>query len=169
MPWNVTVASGLKNVVLPNGLRYSAGESATLSDDEYSTVTEPGSLFSSSVQAGVLSLAASTGPGGFTLVNGTPNILTWTAPGDGALHRFMIFGAMDVTSAETGGLVGVTATYPDGAVAGWTLFADNQVAGANYSGYTAPLITKAGTTVTVQQYTALTAGAAVLWAEIWAL
>lgn len=34
----VTIRSGLKNVVLPNGLRYKAGDVAVLSDDEYSLI-----------------------------------------------------------------------------------------------------------------------------------
>jgi hypothetical protein len=34
----VTIASGLKNVVLPNGLRYDAGAVVVLSDAEYSLI-----------------------------------------------------------------------------------------------------------------------------------
>jgi hypothetical protein len=34
----VTIASGLHNVVLPNGLRYKAGAVAVLSDAEYSLI-----------------------------------------------------------------------------------------------------------------------------------
>lgn len=35
----VTIAPGLTNVVLPNGLRYNAGAVVTLSDEQYSTIS----------------------------------------------------------------------------------------------------------------------------------
>jgi hypothetical protein len=34
----VTIADGAANVVLPNGLRYTAGDTAVLSDEEYSLI-----------------------------------------------------------------------------------------------------------------------------------
>ena len=45
----VTIASGLDNVVLPNGLRYKAGAVVVLSDAEYGLIPAGalGSLFSS--------------------------------------------------------------------------------------------------------------------------
>lgn len=45
----VTIASGLSNVVLPNGLRYVAGDVVVLSDEEYSLIPDGAlsSLFSS--------------------------------------------------------------------------------------------------------------------------
>jgi len=45
----VTIAGGLDNVVLPNGLRYTAGGVAVLSDEEYSLIPAGAlsSLFSS--------------------------------------------------------------------------------------------------------------------------
>ena len=36
--YTVTLASGLENIVLPNGLRYSAGDTADLSDEQYSVI-----------------------------------------------------------------------------------------------------------------------------------
>lgn len=36
----VTIHSGLKDVVLPNGLRYGAGDVAVLSDEEYSLIPQ---------------------------------------------------------------------------------------------------------------------------------
>jgi hypothetical protein len=41
----VTIASGLSGVVLPNGIAYSAGAVAVLSDEEYSLLT-PGAVAS---------------------------------------------------------------------------------------------------------------------------
>jgi hypothetical protein len=45
----VTIAAGLSNVVLPNGLRYTAGDTAVLSDEEYSLIAPAAAsaLFSS--------------------------------------------------------------------------------------------------------------------------
>jgi hypothetical protein len=45
----VTIASGLGNVVLPNGLRYKAGAVVVLSDEEYSLIAPAtaSALFSS--------------------------------------------------------------------------------------------------------------------------
>jgi hypothetical protein len=35
----VTIAAGKTNVVLPNGVRYKAGDVVVLSDEEYSTIS----------------------------------------------------------------------------------------------------------------------------------
>lgn len=48
MPYTVTLNAGLKNVVLPNGLRYSGGAVVTLSDEQYAQVAlSAASLFAS--------------------------------------------------------------------------------------------------------------------------
>ena len=39
MSWTVTIKSGMKDVVLPNGLRYQAGADVVLSDTEYSKLS----------------------------------------------------------------------------------------------------------------------------------
>lgn len=39
MPYQVTVAPGLSNVVLPDGLRHKAGDVVTLTDDQYGTLS----------------------------------------------------------------------------------------------------------------------------------
>jgi hypothetical protein len=56
---------------------------------------------------------------------------------------------------------------PDGVGGGPALMNGNQGAGFNYAYSSAAFIIKAGSTVTIQQSVALTAGAATLWAEIW--
>jgi hypothetical protein len=116
-----------------------------------------------------LNLVATTGITGFALVNGTPTILSWTAPNDGNLHRIMFFASMDVSSNETGGAVDIVFTDPAGTIVVWSFFLANQNAGYNYGQATIIFpIVKPGTTVYITQGTALTAGAATLWAEIWA-
>lgn len=115
---------------------------------------------------------AVTAAGGFALQNGTPTILSWTAPNDGAMHWVTSIPALiHVTGAETGGLVQVSYFGFTGAaqhVA--TLFAAGlgtdtagQAAANAFSFPVAP-----GTVVAVTQTSALTAGAAVVFASIWA-
>lgn len=109
---------------------------------------------------------ATTGVNGFALQNATPTILTWVVPNDGQMHRFAVFGGVNVTSGETGGAIGVTYKYPDG-----TSSTDSLVNGGLSSGhqlYNARLApVQAGATVTVNQTSALTGGTASTWAEIW--
>lgn len=116
---------------------------------------------------GGLVLQAATPVAGFALVNGTPNIIGWTAPNDGQQHRFTVFTIMDITAAETGGTVNVNFTMPNGVAAGYTILTGGAGAGQNFNQTTQTFICKAGTAVTVVQATALTAGAATMWAEIW--
>jgi hypothetical protein len=119
-----------------------------------------------------LALLATTGTTGYTYVNGTGNILTWTAPSDGSLHRVMIFGEIHVTTTQVGGQVNFAVTMPDGTTLTLDLDAGAHGTGghafnlgAGASVYT--FLVQAGSTVTLSQNSALTSGAAILWAEIW--
>lgn len=112
-----------------------------------------------------MGLLATTGPAGFVLQNGTPTILSWTAPNDGNLHRVFFIGSINVTSAATGGAVTANVTPPGGgSPAVPQILAGGQAAG-NHVGLNAAIV-EAGSTVTVQQ-SALTVGAATTWVEIW--
>ncbi len=109
---------------------------------------------------------ATTGTGGYTLINGTGNIITWAVPNDGALHRFLIFINLLVTSAQTGGAAGLSGLVsPSGASHSPGLLAGG--AGAGLTQIDNAYFAQAGSTVTLAQTSALTAGAAVVWAEIW--
>lgn len=114
-----------------------------------------------------LALQAATPVAGVALINGTQNIITWTAPNDGLLHRVLVFINASVTVSETGGACGTSITSPDG-----TTHVPGTLGGGSTAGslpnVTQSLFVKAGTTVTVQQTSALTAGTAVVWADIWA-
>jgi hypothetical protein len=113
-----------------------------------------------------IGLLATTGTAGFALQNATATILSWTAPNDGNLHRVIIYASMEVTSTETGGLIQVAFTPPGGTVGDFQLFASGQNTGARVpSAFN--LIIGAGTTIAIDQNSALTAGAAVMYAEIW--
>ena len=115
--------------------------------------------------APVMGLLAATPVAGFALANGTPNILSWTAPNDGQAHRVLIFSSQHVTSLETGGQVTSTYAAPDGGAGTVTLYGGGSGAGVQTSGYSA--VVQPGSTVVVKQATALTAGAALVWAELW--
>lgn len=116
--------------------------------------------------APILGLLAATPVAGFALQNGTPNILTWTAPADGQMHRVLVHAGLRVTSAETGGAVTLTVIQPDGSTYAPGAFAGGSGTNAT-SGFTAMHPVQAGSTVTLAQSSALTAGAAVVWAELW--
>jgi hypothetical protein len=124
----------------------------------------------SAIQSAYPTLArqAATPAAGYTLVNGTGAVITWTAPSDGQNHRVQIFASLSVTSSETGGAIQCSYTAPDGTSTGHTVYGAGQtgpdviVQGAPFS-----VVIKAGTAFTISQTSALTAGAAVLFAEIW--
>lgn len=121
-----------------------------------------------------LAQQAATPVAGVALVNGTPNILTWTAPNDGLLHRALVIGLVDVTTLEVGGQVTLSWTLPNGNAGSSPVAAAGLAAGPQWFGPTTAIAVgmlalpvKAGTTVTLAQTSALTSGAAVVWAEIW--
>ena len=126
----------------------------------------------STVPAGTGALAplAATAVTGYTLVNGTGTIITWTAPSDGALHRVLLFAVLRVTSTETGGACQLALTLPDGTGGTKSLFAAALTANTYYpSSASCPsqVLIEAGTAVSVTQSSALTGGAAVVYAELW--
>jgi hypothetical protein len=109
-----------------------------------------------------MSLQATTGSAGVALINGTQSVLSWTAPTDGNLHVISWSILLHVTSAETGGSMatGISGLYTSGNISsggigiGWSQF-----------GGTATL--PSGDTWAITQSTALTAGAAIAYAQIW--
>jgi hypothetical protein len=132
------------------------------------TALANGSAASDAVAFGqVMSLQAATAVAGYTLVNGTGTIISWTAPSDGQLHRFTVLASQDVTVTEVGGQIQLNVTLPDASINGQNLFGPNGAAGTRINSLGG--IVEAGSTVLVKQNSALTSGAAVTWAEIWAL
>jgi hypothetical protein len=115
-----------------------------------------------------LTRVGSTGLAGFTLVNGTPTIITWTPPNDGNPHVVLIFGEVRVITALTGGNVGINFGYPDGsAVPQATVYGGGGAAGFHaLSNVT--FAVQPGQVVTIVQSAAATAGSAVVWLEVWA-
>lgn len=125
------------------------------------SLTVAGTLTAGSFPVPVI--VASTGAAGYTLVNGTGTIFTWTAPSDSALHRVLLLVTLGVTSAETGGQLQLSGTNPAGTTANQS-FLSAQGTGNHEAQFS--LQVQAGSTVTLSQNTALTAGAAVLWADL---
>ena len=120
---------------------------------------------------GGLGLQATTGAAGYTLVNGTGNIITWTPPNDGNLHRFLVFLYMYVSSATTGGALGLNFYDPDFNLVQETLLSATQGAGSHgvtLGGYSL-MVCRYNQIVEITQSSAMTAGAATAWAEIWGL
>jgi hypothetical protein len=114
-----------------------------------------------------LALVAATPAAGFALVNGTPTIWSWTAPADGQNHRALLITNEQVSSALTGGQVTMTLTTPDGSTSSPQVYAAS-AAGGFHSPNANLLNIKAGTVVTLQQASAVTVGAGIVWAELWA-
>jgi hypothetical protein len=113
-------------------------------------------------------LLAATPVAGVALVNGTPTILSYTFPADGNQHRVLLLGSVQVTSTETGGAVSGSVVPPNGGSPAQPAFLVAGQSTGNHVGTTAA-IAGSGTTVSVIQSTALTGGAATMWAEIWGL
>jgi hypothetical protein len=113
-----------------------------------------------------MTIQTTTGATPYTLVNGTGNILTWTAPNDGALHRVMVLCNLLVTSAETAGAIGLSIILPNGT--GKVPGVLSGGSGAGLTQVTQTYFVEANTTVTLEQTSALTGGAAILWADLWA-
>lgn len=123
--------------------------------------------FAPPAAAGGLALQAATPVGGYALVNGTGPVISWTAPADGAVHTVVVAAFARVTLAETGGQVNLSWTDPGGTPASGVALPGGKAAGIVTPNFPMVLPVQAGSTVSVSQGTALTAGAATAWAEIW--
>jgi hypothetical protein len=115
-----------------------------------------------------LTLRAITPAAGFALQDGTPAILSWTAPDDGQLHTIMQVAYVYASSEMTGGNINCSFYDP----AGNAVTDPEFVTGGLMSGYSNwnsnVLLVAPGTVSAIGQGSALTGGAATCWAEIWA-
>lgn len=128
--------------------------------------TNPSAL-SPALAATSLQLLTSTPVAGFALQNGTPIILTWTAPNDGNPHRVLIVATLDVSVVEVGGLVQMRTLDPAGVVVFSQVFAAGQAVGGHNALVGA--VVQPGQAASLNQTNALTSGASTIWADIWAL
>jgi hypothetical protein len=109
---------------------------------------------------------ADTGLAGFALQNGTPNIISWTAPNDGQVHSVEVIESIRVTNAETGGATQEAYTPPDGNPITKASDAGGHGVGTFTQRFT--LLMAPNTTFTHQQSSALSLGAAIAWVQLWA-
>ena len=117
-------------------------------------------------QPALLAPIARTPAAGTPLVNGTPAILSWNVPNDGQAHFFSLAGTVNTTVASTGGAIGLTFTVAGSAKA-FAIFNGTKAVGVDACGDAAafgplasPIACDPGTTVSIVQTSALTAGAA---------
>ena len=124
-----------------------------------------------------LTKVADTGAAGFALQNGTPTILTWTAPNDGNLHSAVVIIGLKVTATLAGGVVAPTlggVVYNNQSGSNNYFFGGgNPTSGSSIfvpadGGLNNTFPVFAGTTFAIQQTSALTAGASIVYAQIWA-
>lgn len=139
----------LNNVDFNGGLTYDDGSN-----------TSP-------LNTGPMSRVATTGPSGIALADSTSTLISWTAPDDGQMHRVQFYAIEVVSSVMTGGIVYINVTYPNGTAKGVEIFPAQTSAGQYLLGSDCNYLIEAGTTASVVQDTALTAGAATVYAEIW--
>lgn len=114
---------------------------------------------------GGMSTLATTGLGGFALQNATPTILTWNVPNDGAMHQFWISESTVVTVAQTGGILTLAWTSPDGGARTVQVDAGSHGTGLANTSFTGRVCAP-NTTVTLSQTSAQTAGTATAYATI---
>ena len=111
-------------------------------------------------------ITAETSATGVALINGTQTILTVTVPNDGKPHQLIATALKDVTTALTGGAVTLTltalVTTPVTFSMTRTTVGTTRITTTSNS----QTIVKPGTQVTIKQTTAMTAGAAKVYAKI---
>lgn len=128
-----------------------------------SVISSAGSSYSTAPPAPspTTGLNPKTPAAGFSLINGTPNIIGLTTPNDGQMHSVAVGGGKIVTAAETGGNT-VIRWVCGGQSFVAALINGAQVAG-NYTSNTLVVACDPNTTVVVQQSSALTAGASTVF------
>lgn len=110
-------------------------------------------------------IQARTAPAGIALINGTQNFLSWTTPNDGQLHQAIVSATLVVTVSLTGGAI-VVRWVSGGQACISTLVTASAPAG-DYGGTGSLTITAdPGTTVTLAQLNAASAGAAQFYGAI---
>lgn len=111
-------------------------------------------------------VVASAGPAGFTLVNGTPTILSWLCPIDMPSHRLVVCSSQNVGSLQTGGAVTVTWKDPGGTSRASIIYAGGLAAGLALPSPQLAVAIQGGQLVTVTQSSALTGGSGTAWIEL---
>lgn len=120
---------------------------------------------------GLSKLAGTPEAAGFPLQDATPTVVSWTAPDDGNAHRVLMFAMLSVSSDLTGGGVNCEFYAPDGTQFNDGVFGTDLSAGLyspiNDDWFFEQFFVQAGSEVLIYQYSAVTGGAAIIWAELW--
>lgn len=130
-------------------------------------ITTTGKITGGSFATGsipVPTVVAATPLGGFALQNATPSIISWTTPNDGQLHAVELSAMLIVSTAQTGGAVIISCTI-GGQVKQLTIYGGGAAAGVFAQVSVITVECDPNTTVSLLQQTALTAGAANVYAE----
>lgn len=132
------------------------------------TVVPPG--YNDPHNAGIFqfpSVVAQIPSAGIALINGIQTLLTYFVPNDGRNHVFLLMGMTNVSSAETGGAIQVAYSTPvTGAVTGTPDAGGNASTGPNGWNVVWRFATP-GSLITVTQSSALTAGGAIAYCQLW--
>jgi hypothetical protein len=118
-----------------------------------------------------LAPVGNSGAAGFALQNGTSTIFSWTAPNDGNVHTVELYSVKKIAVQEVGGAVAFHFTWPDGTPNSPGLYAGGQAAGLTTQvafGYAGTVLVEPGSTISIQQSSALTGGASTLYYEVFA-
>lgn len=164
-----TPQAGQFAVVQANGSPQTAWESLTAAGGlvAANNLSDVASALSALMNLGAMRKVGDTGTAGVAKINGTQNILTWTAPNDTNQHRVQVTYEQRVTIAETGGAVTLTFTDPGGNGASRSLEAGG--GGVANASATQDVLIAPNTVATLSQSSALTAGATIMWAQLWVL
>ena len=107
-------------------------------------------------------ITAETSATGVALINGTQTILAVTVPNDGKLHFLDLRAYKDVTATLTGGQLTITHSQP----ATPSLTTNTPSTTVAVHGFSVAMLVLPNTTVTLTQSSAMTAGAAKIYAKI---
>lgn len=142
-----------------------------MGDSRLSVISASGSGYSAAAPAIGPSLSADnriqvqvrTPPAGIAKINGTQTFVSWLTPADGQLHKCQCVMAINITSGETGGHCAVFWTCM-----GVAMNATIHGGGGGVGTLPAQLgiVADPGTLVSIQQDSALTAGASRVAATI---
>lgn len=152
-------------------------DAALLADDttlasHTASIASNGSAISAlqALTAPMLTKVAATPLAGYTYVNGTGTIISWTAPNDGQMHRVVLIGQIrSITVPQTGGAISMSLEYPDGSGnPSPSVNAGGNGTGGFHGFSNTVFLVQPGSTIALQQSSAQTAGSTVLWAELWA-
>lgn len=126
----------------------------------------PGTWVDPSASSGGLASVASTGNAGYTLINGTGTILSYTTPNDGALHPVVVTFAAHLAGASGGDTnfnIGGTSVQ---ALMGSQLGAAGWFTAVGVGGGDVVMSLPANTAVTITQDQPLGAGSGILYIQI---